>query len=117
MTDSKSHVHQNMFIYVIVGINALGTLDHFYLYVAGRRLLDHCPPAQSCGTEGAMWSNASTPDTVGEVKLMNVYVSGAGGCQSVTYNLGVVKCSNAPHDLVYRHEGDSTCNRGYCGMV
>ena len=84
----------------------------------GIRLFDRCPPPNSCGTEGAMWSDVPGPDRVGEVQLIKVFVSdNVGGCKSATYNLGIIRCSNADHDFIYRHEGDATCNRGYCGTL
>lgn len=80
----------------------------------GNRILDRCPPPQSCGTQGAMWSNVPGPDEVGSVQLINVFVSDDGGCRSARYNLGFIRCSQAEHDFIYRHEGDAICNRGYC---
>ena len=88
-----------------------------FLGAAGNRLLDRCPPPSSCGTDGAMWSDATMPTVEGERKLVTVYGSWTKGCKDFTYHLSVLKCSRDVNDYVYRHEGDNICWRGYCGMA
>lgn len=61
---------------------------------AGRRLLNTCPPPSSCGTHGAIWSDAEMPIVEGVKKLIIVYGSWSGGCKDFTYHLSVGQCNS-----------------------
>lgn len=87
---------------------------------AGNRLLDHCIDSKhaqgSCGTHRAIWSDAPVPHQVGVVTTIQVFGS-YNGCKAWTQPCSVVRCSNKPHDFVYRYDGDAgDCHNGFCGM-
>ena len=84
---------------------------------AGNRLLDSCPPINSCGTIDGMWSDEVMPKRKGEIRQINVFASAGYQCKRFTYKLKVKKCSRRRHDYVYRYLGDSHCYLSFCGMM
>jgi len=93
---------------------------------AGNRLLDHCVPSVvkigggSCGTSLALWSDDTMPDQIGVVTSILAYPSFMGSCKhsSYTAQCQVIRCSDKPHDFVYRLVDDVSpgCYIGFCGM-
>ena len=85
---------------------------------AGQKMLDRCPPAESCGTYMPLWTDIQLPDKVGERAEGQFYVSYDGHCKHMTHNLSVIRCSEEPADVVYLHHyaprGD--CWAAFCGM-
>ena len=95
------------------------TLQWFrFIGAAGQRMLDRCPPAESCGTYMPLWTDIQLPDKVGERAEGQFYVSYDGHCKHMTHNLSVIRCSEEPADVVYLHHyaprGD--CWAAFCGM-
>ena len=84
---------------------------------AGNRLLDSCPPINSCGTIDGMWSDEVMPKRTGEIRVINVFASAGYQCKRFTYKLKVKKCSRRRHDYIYRYLGDSHCYLSFCGMM
>ena len=64
---SKSHLFNFFLVYRIQGN-------------AGKRILNKCPPAYSCGSHGGMWTNATLPTVVGETLQIPIYGSWSGNC-------------------------------------
>lgn len=83
---------------------------------AGSHLLNTCPPKNSCGTVGGIWSDEAMPREVGVVTPITAYVSYANNCTYYSESVSVVRCSHALNDVVYRYEGDRHCYFGFCGM-
>ena len=90
---------------------------------AGNRLLDHCVSSTaegwSCGTGGAIWSDATMPTEVGVVTNFTAFRSDNASpyCKYRTLQCSVMRCSDQPHDLIYRYDDASTdCYVGFCGM-
>ena len=89
---------------------------------AGNRLLDHCVRSAdatglSCGTGAAIWSDAPMPTEVGVITAFDAFDSYNGNCKYYTNKCSVMRCSDQPHDLIYRYDdSDSICYRGFCGM-
>ncbi|KAF6029059.1 hypothetical protein EB796_012639 [Bugula neritina] len=89
---------------------------------AGNRLLDTCPPVYSCGTYGGIWTDQPMPTRVGVVTTVFVYASRDGRgkgytCKQSIWNISVMRCSDSPHDLIYRYDNDyKGCNFGFCSM-
>ena len=86
---------------------------------AGVQLLNRCVLWKSCGTAVNLFSNSTMPAQVGVVTHMNLYgASQTGNCQHAVDRGSVMRCSDKPHDYVYRYDGN---NRGYatgfCGMT
>ena len=95
------------------------TLQWFrFTGAAGQRMLDRCPPAESCGTYMPLWTDIQLPDNVGGRAEGQFYVSYDGHCKHMTHNLSVIRCSEEPADVVYLHHyaprGD--CWAAFCGM-
>lgn len=84
---------------------------------AGTHILDKCVPKSSCGTYAAMWSNASMPSVIGKVVSILAYGSGSQGCKGRTLKVSVMRCSDDPHDIVYRYDDVSASKYGFCGMT
>lgn len=83
---------------------------------AGNRILDHCVPAHSCGTHGAMWTDDPMPHHIGVTARVTFYTSWDGNCRKWLFPGSVMRCSNITGDFVYRHDGSANCSNGYCGM-
>jgi len=88
---------------------------------AGSRLLNTCPPPESCGTSLPIWSDADMPDSVGVVTNVEAYaVSYSGDCKSITYPLSVMRCSRSVNDFIYKLVNPVTnimsCISAFCGM-
>ena len=83
----------------------------------GRRLLNRCVPAYSCGTHVAIWSDAAMPSKIGEVTKLPAYGSQGSNCRKELHPISVLRCSNDPNDFVYRYDG---CTEvfycGFCSM-
>ena len=85
---------------------------------AGNKMLDICPPQNSCGTHVPFWSDAAMPDRVGERIEAQFYGSENGNCKSETNNLTVIRCSDEPNDVVYfqHYPSSGNCWGAFCGM-
>lgn len=83
---------------------------------AGHRILDHCVPGHSCGTNGALWTDSPVPHVVGVEASIKLNASWNGNCESVIYEGSVIRCSKACGDFVYKYYGGAGCARGFCGM-
>ena len=88
---------------------------------AGNRLLDHCVPYDSCGTNFPLWSDDRMPTSVGVPMTFKVYSSVADDCRHEAFAASVIRCSNKPADFVYRWEVNTKdkfdCFYGFCGMT
>ncbi|XP_067931221.1 oncoprotein-induced transcript 3 protein-like [Watersipora subatra] len=86
---------------------------------AGNRIRNSCSPPYSCGSHGGIWSNATHPTTVGEIRQGAIYGSWAGNCDWYTWPveapLTIQKCGPG-NDFVYRIDGTSGCYHSVCGM-
>ena len=83
---------------------------------AGSKLLNRCPPKDSCGTEAALWSDSTMPSAIGVVTSVTAQGS-YGNCNQYPRQVSVMRCSSAPSDFVYRYDDSSeACNIGFCGM-
>ena len=85
-----------------------------FTYAAGNRLLNSCPPDNSCGTLVGMWSDVNMPGDVGVVAPITVYGSFISNCKMFSKRGSVLKCSLAPHDYVYKYDDDVECDLGFC---
>ena len=84
---------------------------------AGNQLLNTCPPANSCGTEAGIWSDAAMPTKIGAVTNITAYGSWSyKGCKEYPESVSVVRCSDSVADFVYRYNGNRGCTLGFCGM-
>jgi len=83
---------------------------------AGSHLLDHCIPDYRCGTHVTLWSNATMPTDIGVATTIPLYASHVSKCDYSSYTCSVMRCSDKPHDLIYRWAGHSICYYGFCGM-
>lgn len=87
---------------------------------AGNRLLNHCVPAMSCGTDLSLWSNDKMPSMVGVVTQFKVFAIWEGQCKYETLKSSVLRCSDRKNDYIYRWEINSEkkhgCDYGFCGM-
>ena len=83
---------------------------------AGNRLLNSCPPDNSCGTLVGMWSDVNMPGDVGVVAHITVYGLLISDCRLFQKNASVMKCSLSPNDYVYKYDDDVECDLGFCGM-
>lgn len=91
---------------------------------AGTQLLNTCPPAYSCGSNGAMWSGQRTPTVVGKVTRFTFYSSSnyynqqPQKCYLKSYAGEVIRCSSMPGDFVYRvtEKQWGGCDYAFCGM-
>ena len=95
------------------------TLQWFrFTGAAGQRMLDRCPPAESCGTYMPLWTDIQLPDKVGERAEGQFYVSYDGHCKHMTHNLSVIRCSEEAGDVVYLHHyaPRGNCWAAFCGM-
>ena len=87
---------------------------------AGNRLLDHCvnstSGARSCGTVDATWSDAPMPTSIGVIKKFNATQSYGGKCHYSQFECSAMRCSDRPHDMIYRYDGPGSGDDGFCGM-
>jgi len=130
LTESWRKDHSDSGIKPIDGLHNCDTRDMVaagkpwfrFSGAAGNRLLDHCVPSRasgSCGTQVALWSDDTMPDQIGVVTSIQAYASWWGHCKISLYTTQcqVIRCSDKPHDFVYRLDDDSSiCTMGFCGM-
>ena len=73
----------------------------------------------SCGTGVNLFSNSTMPVDVGVITSIDLY--GADykrNCQYAIDRASVLRCSDRPHDFVYRYDGnDRRPDIGFCGMT
>ena len=81
--------------------------DPVNLYTTGTRLLNTCPPVESCGALRPYWSDDIPPTAVGATATITAYMSLVphDSCKydPVNWNrtLQVMRCSlRTPHDLI-----------------
>ena len=84
---------------------------------AGHQMLDHCPPAYSCATHAAVWTDAEMPETVGVATDIVAYASWDDNCKRFERIFTVIRCSaETSSDVVYKFLGDNHCTLGFCSM-
>ncbi|KAF6035055.1 UMOD [Bugula neritina] len=84
---------------------------------AGNKLLDTCPPPDSCGSHSGIWSNATMPSEVGVATQVRAYGSWIDGCYQHQIYIKVMRCSTpSQHDFIYQYAGEDVCHYSFCGM-
>jgi len=85
---------------------------------AGNKLLDTCPPPDSCGSHSGIWSNDTMPSEVGVATQVRAYGSWLRGCYQHPIYIRVMGCSTpSQHDFIYQYADTSTaCHYSFCGM-
>ena len=86
---------------------------------AGKMLLNRCVLHRSCGTGVNLFSNSTMPVDVGVITSIDLYgANSRGNCQYAIDRASVLRCSDWPHDFVYRYDGNSKGYAyGFCGMT
>lgn len=81
-------------------------------------MLNKCPKWFSCGAYGPMWTEEVVPETIGVAIESYAYVVYKHRCKDSTYKIDVMRCSEEPHDLIYRQSRyqHAHCNYAFCGM-
>lgn len=83
---------------------------------AGSHLSHECVPRyQSCGTHTPMWSDDPMPSSIGVATSFKIYAFHRRNCKFASQAATVIRCSDAPHDFVYRYDGKESCHLGFCG--
>lgn len=89
---------------------------------AGNRLLNSCPPKDSCGTARRIWSSSPMPAVVGQIAHIKVYATSATStnCAWKTLSVDVVRCSTEPNSFIYKYldiADGGLCQSAFCGMA
>ena len=83
---------------------------------AGNRLMNRCVRNKySCGSRIGLWSDDVMPTVIGERYVMHAYEDDCNR-YSTKHRMFVMRCSDAPHDFIYRHRGTNDCYYSFCGM-
>eukprot|EP00794_Sanderia_malayensis_P012364 gene12364-13634_t len=82
---------------------------------AGQQIPTTCPPINSCGTTGSIWSDGTLPTAVGNYSAMNACVRVRGNCCAATWPIRVKKCSKDSKEyFVYLLQRPTGCSMAYC---
>ena len=84
---------------------------------AGNMMLNSCPPDNSCGTHGGIWTNHTMPTAIGVPTNVTAYISFAG-CYRYPVSLIAMRCSNRTNNsFIYKYVDDfQGCSYAFCGM-
>jgi len=81
---------------------------------AGNRVTDACQKPGNCGTTGSLWTDASIPDDLFEIKEITFYMSWVS-CYYGRRAGRVMRCGE--NDIIYQYTDVSDlCNAGFCGV-
>ena len=85
---------------------------------AGNMMLDSCPPPNSCGTRGGLWTNEEMPSTVGVAAARQAFGSWESNCKTFYFPILVIRCSyDTPYDFIYKlNVPIGFCPYSFCGM-
>ncbi|XP_067930443.1 oncoprotein-induced transcript 3 protein-like [Watersipora subatra] len=98
--------------------NSLNQTWFRFIGEAGTRMLNKCPPLQSCGSHVAIWTDSAHPTEVAVESSGMTYGSWTSGCKTSgrTFSLKIMKCSNEPSDFIYKSTITNGCSMSFCGM-